>query len=648
MSRESNDNACALEAHSRSRSRSSGERTGERASEDKDGATTTTTTTTTTTSSEGNDAESRENDHIANEMERTHGVARDRERCERVLAYVRLAGRGHWRGLERAGNARASAEANDEKNVEGMRRTWNAFGDDAMAMRAALYKFRARVARVRMQPRRMRKGRKSDDESEVWARNGRQRDRAYDDELRALTAVLEHAPYAHDALDDTWGARKGWTGERSTMSRAGVIRVGDAHQASVAPSVADSKDFVRGSLSKRETMYLGTKIYPNDKMTENARPSEVEQATRADDRAFAPTRMTTLPTTRISAPPAPDSPLSETMKYASVSSGDEGERASAIDEGEVVEVVAARTPVVAPEIIATARARLEAELEHFGVAPSAIGLDTIGTDACAMGWTTEERQIFAEHASKHSDDLYPLRKALPKKSMRDVVSYYYNVWQTNSANDGRVDVAGSEEPTPRVRVKKPAATKIPPEVIQKEKDVKSLTGFLDWLRATGMNPKRAIKNAYRAPTSVRIKTHIMSRFRDVINAEVASPALDEYLEDLYKRKAETVFARVNGVEKRARLEHQQQNAKAEEENKDENHETYAKEKIGTGEEARVNRDRECVKKAHGVDNKDTNGNSVSFVSKSLKPIANGNEHSKPGEGEMTKKMKKENVRTYVL
>ena len=74
-----------------------------------------------------------------------------------------------------------------------------------------------------------------------------------------LLALLEHAPYHHESLEDEKRPR-GWTGSGSTMSRSGIIRVGVDHQARVPEGVLDS--FKRGKMSDREKFYLGARLWP--------------------------------------------------------------------------------------------------------------------------------------------------------------------------------------------------------------------------------------------------------------------------------------------------------------------------------------------------------------------------------------------------
>ena len=491
-------------------------------------------------------------------------VRRAREVCAEVLGYIRRmsteAGRARRSGEDGAADTNDDdddvdddVDANDDVVIissgrvddgtsavkvrrdgpSSARRAEGRAEAEALAHRARLLKFRVKVARVRMQPRRARRTghrmRHGDDgcTHTTGSRSNRTTSMtttsmttssmtSLDDELNALAAVLAHAPYAHDALSNDRGERRGWTGSGSSMSRTGVIRVGDAHQAVVPLATMSTSAFVVGKPTARETALLGVKVWPPEierPRTRSQSPSLSPNDNDGPAEVRAPAR--------ISAVPMSDTPPSVSTEKASKSDDE--------DDGNAGEGLR-RTPVVPPERVAEARARLEEALTRANVTAEALGLDTIGVEAGARRWTAEERRAFAEHVSRHADNLFPLRKALPGKTMSDIVNYYYNVWQVDCANNGRVDVAGSENPTPRV--KKPSAPKIPPEVIQKDKDVKTLTSFVDWIRGMAMNPRRAIKNAYRAPATAKVKSHIMSRFRSVFNAEHACPGVDEFLKDL--------------------------------------------------------------------------------------------------------------------
>ena len=492
-------------------------------------------------------------------------VRRAREVCAEVLGYIRRmsteAGRARRSGEDGAADTNDDdddvdddVDANDDVVIissgrvddgtsavkvrrdgpSSARRAEGRAEAEALAHRARLLKFRVKVARVRMQPRRARRTghrmRHGDDgcTHTTGSRSNRTTSMTttsmttssstrLDDELNALAAVLAHAPYAHDALSNDRGERRGWTGSGSSMSRTGVIRVGDAHQAVVPLATMTTSEFVVGKPTARETALLGVKVWPPEIERPRTRSQSPSLSPNDDDDGPAEVRAPA----RISAVPMSDTPPSVSTEKASKSDDE--------DDGNAGEGLR-RTPVVPPERVAEARARLEEALTRANVTAEALGLDTIGVEAGARRWTSEERRAFAEHVSRHADNLFPLRKALPGKTMSDIVNYYYNVWQVDCANDGRVDVAGSENPTPRV--KKPSAPKIPPEVIQKDKDVKTLTSFVDWIRGMAMNPRRAIKNAYRAPATAKVKSHIMSRFRSVFNAEHACPGVDEFLKDL--------------------------------------------------------------------------------------------------------------------
>lgn len=174
----------------------------------------------------------------------------------------------------------------------------------------------------------------------------------------------------------------------------------------------------------------------------------------------------------------------------------------------------------------------------WGCAPSA-------PRGAREGWDDEEVAVFAEHATRYGDDLFRLRAKLPKKSMRDVVNYYYNVWQVGFANYGRVDVEGAEEPAPRERARRGPAPKYTVEQVRREKDEKSLRGFVDWIRGVAINTKRAMLNVHRAPTTARVKGHMMTRWRTVTRSEDADDgvAREAYLKDLKRRMTAARFTK---------------------------------------------------------------------------------------------------------
>jgi hypothetical protein len=198
------------------------------------------------------------------------------------------------------------------------------------------------------------------------------------------------------------------------------------------------------------------------------------------------------------------------------------------------------------EEIAASRAALEEELRRGGAdEDSLLGLRTIGAAGAREGWDDEEVAAFAEHATRYGDDLFRLRAKLPKKSMRDVVNYYYNVWQVGFANYGRVDVEGAEEPAPRERARRGPAPKYTVEQVRREKDEKSLRGFVDWIRGVAINTKRAMLNVHRAPTTARVKGHMMTRWRTVTRSEDADDgvAREAYLKDLKRRMTAARFTK---------------------------------------------------------------------------------------------------------
>ena len=372
--------------------------------------------------------------------------------------------------------------------------------DASRVHRARLLRLRARLARVRAQPRRAR------------------RERCASDGVGALLALLRHAPCAHESLDDDGRRDRGWTGRG--MARTGTIRVGAAHQARVETKCAGRATFERGKMSEREKRLAGDVAWP-----------------RANGgRAKAKARTRARPTG------------GEGSDGAATANGERAVKTDAVkgEEEDVSNRPGERG--FTDEEIAASRAALEEELRRGGAdEDSLLGLRTIGAAGAREGWDDEEVAVFAEHATRYGDDLFRLRAKLPKKSMRDVVNYYYNVWQVGFANYGRVDVEGAEEPAPRERARRGPAPKYTVEQVRREKDEKSLRGFVDWIRGVAINTKRAMLNVHRAPTTARVKGHMMTRWRTVTRSEDADDGVarerEAYLKDLKRRMTAARFTK---------------------------------------------------------------------------------------------------------
>ena len=219
-----------------------------------------------------------------------------------------------------------------------------------------------------------------------------------------------------------------------------------------------------------------------------------------------------------------------------------GERADGddVEEGDARSV--RRKPLFSDEEIARARRALEDGLRAAGVDESSgmLGLRTIGAANARENWDDDEIATFSRHVTAYADDLIRLKNKLPKKTMRDVVSYYYNVWQIGVENFGRVDIEGAEAPAPRERRRGPAP-KYTSAQIQLEKDQRRVHNFLEYIRAVAMNPKRAMLNVHRAPMTARVFEHMMGRFRAGTHP---SPGDTEgVLSDLEKRKNASLFTK---------------------------------------------------------------------------------------------------------
>jgi len=473
-----------------------------------------------------------------------------RETCERLLTFLRVV-------ATESGRAREMETFGD--------------GNEGLAHRGRLLKLRVRVARVRMQPKRARRpasrvrenGDVRDDGglrrqrslAEMATRNaarlaGRDRgdgeapsptpsgygsDRSFgtttysegetSSRLEDLLALLAHAPYEHESLEDG-GRPRGWTGSGSTMSRTGVIRVGVDHQARVEATT--DATFARGTMDAREERYLGTMAWPTTNVVKASSSLPVRVGKRPS--ALRGTKSSTLPEVDVEAKEEKEDVKTEKKETADEDDKDDDEDDATTE----------RRPLVSEEDIAASRRALEENLRRAGVGESLLGLATIGAAGSSARWNEEEKTTFAEHVNKYCDDLFRLCVKLPDKTMRDVVDYYYNVWQVGYKNHGRVDVEGAEEPAHGVRGvgrgrgrPRGAAPKFTSEQVRRERDDKSIQNFVDWIRGVAMNTKRAMLNVHRAPTTARFKGHMMTRWRSV--AFDSSDGAKEYLKDLTRR-----------------------------------------------------------------------------------------------------------------
>lgn len=480
-----------------------------------------------------------------------------RETCERLLTFLRVV-------ATESGRARETETFGD--------------GNEGLAHRGRLLKLRVRVARVRMQPKRARRpasrvrenGDVRDDGgglrrqrslAEMATRNaarlaGRDRgdaaspsptpsgyasDRSFgtttysegetSSRLEDLLALLAHAPYEHESLEDG-GRPRGWTGSGSTMSRTGVIRVGVDHQARVEATT--DATFARGTMDAREERYLGTMAWPTTNVVKASSSSPVRAGTRPS--ALRGTKSSTRP--EVEEKEEKETEKKDDVKTEKKETADEDEKDDKDDDED--DATTERRPLVSEEDIAASRRALEENLRRAGVGESLLGLATIGAAGSSARWNEEEKTTFAEHVNKYCDDLFRLCVKLPDKTMRDVVDYYYNVWQVGCKNHGRVDVDGAEEPAHGVRGvgrgrgrPRGAAPKFTSEEVRRERDDKSIQNFVDWIRGVAMNTKRAMLNVHRAPTTARFKGHMMTRWRSV--AFDSSDGAKEYLKDLTRR-----------------------------------------------------------------------------------------------------------------
>ena len=181
---------------------------------------------------------------------------------------------------------------------------------------------------------------------------------------------------------------------------------------------------------------------------------------------------------------------------------------------------------VSLEDVEEARAQLKREIGDSLDIQTSFGLHDMGI-VVENQWSDEEREIFAKHVRKNCDNLRPMKALLPFKTMSQIVSYYYNVWQTTTSNPRRVDIwHPPEEKRPnwkerkKVVLKATAAEKrqkqrakaVAPEIILKEKCRKEFAQMLEWIRSTcATNPRQAAYNANRAETVTKLRSHMIDR-----------------------------------------------------------------------------------------------------------------------------------------
>jgi len=481
---------------------------------------------------------------------------RDRRIVVDVLTFLRAA------ATER-GRAAEDATRRDDAS------TASASASASATMRARLLRFRVRTAAVRMQPRRVRRwggrdarGRDARARRGVGGANDDDDGDANDDDddvdddtswrgtsdaetsarVRELLAVLAHAPYAHESLEDSKRAR-GWSGSGSTMSRTGVIRVGVDHQA-IVPETRDAT-FARGTMDARERAYLGWRMFPPESGGTSAtragtRPSpwRVKTAATSVDDVASEQAMGVVKTTTEPETANANDARRRAERDATANTNDDGEEKENDEDSSAVKTP---KPLFTEEEIAAARKSLEDALRARGVddASGLLGLATVGATRAREHWDADEMTTFSAHVTKYADDLIRCKAKLPKKTMRDVVSYYYNVWQVGCGNLGRVDVEGAEDAAPRERARRGPVPKHTSEEIQREKDGRTIQSFLEYIRAVAVNPKRAMLNVHRAPTTARVHGHIMTRFRAATHP--APGDTEGYLRDLERRMEAAKF-----------------------------------------------------------------------------------------------------------
>lgn len=313
--------------------------------------------------------------------------------------------------------------------------------------------------------------------------------------------------------------------------------MGVDHQAEV-PETRDA-DFARGTLSERDKFYLGVRMFPPEEGAKPAvrvgkRPSPLRAKAEAKKAGAVENEQIKAET---NAEAAEAKPPPEGANDDSPAKDDDGDEENEVDSSDSKK----RAPMFTDEEIATARKSLEDALRARGVDESSglLGLSAIGAANARENWDADEITTFAAHVTKYADDLTRLKAKLPKKTMRDVVNYYYNVWQVGCENLGRVDIEGAEEAAPRERARRGPVPRYTSEEIQREKDGRTIQSFLEYIRAVAMNPKRAMLNVHRAPTTARVHGHIMTRFRAATHS--APGDTEGYLRDLEARMEAAKF-----------------------------------------------------------------------------------------------------------
>ena len=219
---------------------------------------------------------------------------------------------------------------------------------------------------------------------------------------------------------------------------------------------------------------------------------------------------------------------------------------------EVIRIV--RVP---PEDIAEARAKFKREVGDSLHVQNSFGLHDMGI-VVANSWSQEERDIFAQHVTKNCDNLRPMKPLLPNRSMSQIISYYYNVWQTTRANPRRVDIwHPPEEKRSHKRERERALAKalavekrlrkrqqkaerkltVAPEIILKQRCKKEVAHMIEWIRSScATNPRHAAYNASRAETATKLRQHMMERVHSLrLYSQNDKDIFDDYKQYFFQR-----------------------------------------------------------------------------------------------------------------
>ncbi len=388
----------------------------------------------------------------------------------------------------------------------------------------------------------------------------------------------------------------------SPMTRAwqpakpAIIRVGDEYQARVPEFDEEVKRAIVDNLehfTEKETQMLGVRFWPpnNDMNNNNNTGSPTRKSPRRRSKSREPVEEeenaakrlalsendkkkievigvatgggieTAGITTKATAKAGIDSNDASAAAAVAVKTETVGEEVKDPDlvafinargEEEVIRIV--RVP---PEDIAEARTKFKREIGGSLHVQASFGFHDMGI-VVANAWSEEERDIFAQHVTKNCDNLRPMKPLLPNKTMSQIVSYYYNVWQTTRTNPRRVDIwhppqekRSQKRERERVLAKALAAEKrlrkqqqnkerksaTAPEIILKQRCKKEFAQMIEWIRSScSTNPRHAAYNASRAETVTKLRQHMMERVHSLrLYSQNDKDNFDDYKQYFFQR-----------------------------------------------------------------------------------------------------------------